>query len=413
MKSTVILAILTVCASAQGPLTPLGPPGLEMKSLQEIWDKAGGLETRIVQTRARISSAAAENRLLAGLVSLPAVNRPWLITTVDTIGDVGESSSVAIGPDGYPAISCVSQNPFTLKFARFNGSNWLTETLDTAPNNGIYYTSLAFGPDGHPAISYYHPELQQLRFTRFDGTSWNITVVDSNGGNGFGSSLVFGPDGQPAISYGYYGSHPSGGLRFARFDGAAWNITDVDSSAGFVKATSLAIGPDGNPAVAYRDELTKDLKFVRHNGSAWQPPTIVDTVVDAGYSISLAFGPTGHPAIAYDSSSHARLSFAAFDGANWNVQSLEFAKIDGVSLAYGPDGQAAIAYGAGPISFSNDLKYARFNGSTWIYENIQVGGFSGSISLVFGADGQPMISYYDDTNGDLKFARRGIFKPKP
>ena len=34
-------------------------------------------------------------------------------------------------------------------------------------------------------------------------------------------------------------------------------------------------------------------------------------------------------------------------------------------------------------------------------------------SLAFGPDGQPAISYYDDTNTDLKFARKGIFKPAP
>jgi len=34
-------------------------------------------------------------------------------------------------------------------------------------------------------------------------------------------------------------------------------------------------------------------------------------------------------------------------------------------------------------------------------------------SLAFGPDGQPAISYFDDSNGDLKFARMGIFTPRP
>ena len=32
---------------------------------------------------------------------------------------------------------------------------------------------------------------------------------------------------------------------------------------------------------------------------------------------------------------------------------------------------------------------------------------------VVGPDGQPAISYYDDSNLDLKFARMGIFTPGP
>lgn len=36
-----------------------------------------------------------------------------------------------------------------------------------------------------------------------------------------------------------------------------------------------------------------------------------------------------------------------------------------------------------------------------------------STSLAFGPDGQPAISYYDDANDDLKFARMGLYSPTP
>jgi hypothetical protein len=41
------------------------------------------------------------------------------------------------------------------------------------------------------------------------------------------------------------------------------------------------------------------------------------------------------------------------------------------------------------------------------------GSVGGHTSLAFGPDGQPAISYYDASNGDLKFARMGIFTPRP
>ena len=34
-------------------------------------------------------------------------------------------------------------------------------------------------------------------------------------------------------------------------------------------------------------------------------------------------------------------------------------------------------------------------------------------SLAFGPDGQPPISYRDPANGDVKFARKGIFRSSP
>ena len=41
------------------------------------------------------------------------------------------------------------------------------------------------------------------------------------------------------------------------------------------------------------------------------------------------------------------------------------------------------------------------------------GGVGESASLAFSPDGQPTISYHDYGNGDLKFARKGVFQPAP
>ena len=41
------------------------------------------------------------------------------------------------------------------------------------------------------------------------------------------------------------------------------------------------------------------------------------------------------------------------------------------------------------------------------------GDFSNLTSLAYGPDGQPAISYWDNTNGDLKFARMGVFTQAP
>ena len=81
------------------------------------------------------------------------------------------------------------------------------------------------------------------------------------------------------------------------------------------------------------------------------------------------------------------------------------------SLAFGPDGQPAIAH----YDQSNqDLRFTRYNGSSWTSGTVDAAGSVGSAcALSFGPDGQPAISYYDNTNEDLKFARKGVFKPAP
>ena len=50
----------------------------------------------------------------------------------------------------------------------------------------------------------------------------------------------------------------------------------------------------------------------------------------------------------------------------------------------------------------------------WNIKTVDSLGSVGSFtSLAFGPDGLPAISYYDNTNFDLKFARMGVFTPAP
>jgi hypothetical protein len=65
-------------------------------------------------------------------------------------------------------------------------------------------------------------------------------------------------------------------------------------------------------------------------------------------------------------------------------------------------------------STHEDLKFARFNGSSWALTTVDSLGCIGqNNSLAFGPDGQPVISYLDYTNYDLKIARKGVFTPAP
>lgn len=86
----------------------------------------------------------------------------------------------------------------------------------------------------------------------------------------------------------------------------------------------------------------------------------------------------------------------------WNLRSVDSVGAD-TSLAFGLDGQPAISY---YDNTNQDLKIARFNGSIWSVSTVDSAGAVGLYnSLAFGPDGQPAISYYDNTNQDLKIAR--------
>ena len=81
------------------------------------------------------------------------------ITVVDNAeNEVGEYTSIAIGTDGYPVISYTDRTAWALKVAKCHdlacsGGNETITVVDDPPGS-VSFTSIAIGPDGFPAVAY-------------------------------------------------------------------------------------------------------------------------------------------------------------------------------------------------------------------------------------------------------------------
>ena len=345
-------------------------------------------------SRPQIWNDATVNDRIGYLLERPSNEEPRWETSVvregvSLSGPFSPRISLTYGLDDQPRIAYHNNQGNNLEFARYSGTKWDFELVDS---NGGFYIHSSQNPAGNPVISY------GGNFARFNGTEWTVEQIDSS--NRGPSSISYGPDGFPIVAY---MDQPSW-LAVARFDGAQWTteLVDTDGDVGF--NNSITHAPDGYPAISYleyRGEAAgSNLRFAKYNGQSWDV-TVVDSQDDTGFFTSLAYGPDGQPSIAYHESRFNSLKFARFDGQSWTTEIIDSEGEAGrtPSLLYDLNGLPVISYRG-----NGDLKLARFDGNFWTIETLDRGNILDYTPIAQNSRGDLAIAYSDDKEPALKIA---------
>lgn len=342
----------------------------------------------------------------------------WVSQQVDTNHNVGLLTSLALDSiSRFPCISYYDQTHYCLKYASWEGSYWNTQVVDVGFVGT--HSSLAFDSEGGPRISYtsFDPGagvVNGVKYTYWTGAGWHTEFVQAGSNVGEYTSLAIDYMGLPHISYYDRGN---GALKYAAWNGSQWNIQTVDTGdVGLY--SSLKVDRNGNPRIAYHDETNGTLMYAAYDGTAWQR-TVIDASAHVGAHPSLALTSMGDPIISYFDSTNTDLKLALFLNGTWYAGVVDATPITGFgnSLALDPETNfPRIAYASGNPATDTDLRFAWWNGEAWQFDTVDSAGIVGEFpSLVVDPyTGEPMVSYYDRTNGDLKFApAAGFLMPEP
>jgi hypothetical protein len=409
-------ALLCPALRAQGTLTPPGAPAPTQKSLQEIYDRVVALEARNQQL---------ENVLL-GLAQAQGT-LPWSFSTVASPSP--GRSSIATTPAGRPAVVYPALGG-GLVYAEFNGTTWVTSTVDSATGAGRFSVHLRFTPGGQPAVAYATGTVTgitpliyagDVRYAVLTGTvtsgTWSVQTIETIPSTTFGNfelSLAFQSNGRPALSY--Y-NLATDALRYAQFNGSVWQFGTVIASGDQGNENSLAFQPDGRPAVAYRGldfGSTGALRYAVFNGLSWD-----DVVLDdggnggsdsVGSSPRLLFAPDGTGLVVHGDLNNNQLRLSRLSIAIPPAvapASVTTAAIPGTAgatragFALNGAGQPAVAH-----TDAAALRYSAFDGSSWRSSVVESTSFFCD-QLAF-VGGQPAVLYFDG-GGLLRYAVRTPF----
>jgi hypothetical protein len=242
-------------------------------------------------------------------------------------------------------------------------------------------------------------------------------TIDSTGVVGLFTSIAIGIDGNPVISY-WEGTNTS--LKVAACNNPTCTTstnTTIDSAGVVGTDSSITIGTNGNPIISYWDDTNGDLKVAAclNPTCTTSTNTTIDSAGLVGQYTSIAIGINGNPIISYFDNTNGALKIATCNNptctTSTTTTTIDSAGNVGLStsITIGTNGNPIISY----YDITNGVlkvaacKNPTCTGATELERSTNTtidsgGAVGGYTSIAIGTNGNPIISYYDQDNSALK-----------
>jgi len=345
-----------------------------------------------------------------------SLSSTWITTDFGTAWTA--YSSIAIDSNGAIHIAYPGGSGSTARLEYMTNASgaWVTTHIDQGTNISINNTSLVLDGNDIPHISYTYFDYnlpsnrwQILKYASKDITTgaWQVEVIENRWNAQAGGFAVSG--GKVYISY-YDQNAGCNTLRLARKD-TVWETLAIDATCGVGYSSSMIIDPSGSAHISYLSSL--NVKYSTGLVTA-ATPTFASTVVDsiASWSFqntSISLDSSGNPSIGYVEQLGTglyRLKYAYFNGSVWSKEI-----VDNSEASIGMYGCSHKVINNTPyIAYSDDtnrdLKIARRIGNQWKYSVVDMNGDVGERpSLTYDQSGSMYIVYRVSNDSVLRLAR--------
>lgn len=273
--------------------------------------------------------------------------------------------------------------------------NWTYENVEGSYDMGRY-PSLAMDTAGNPHIGYYDYTNSDIRYIHWTGNAWIRETVRTYVYSRFTSLALDGTT--PHMLFGKQQ------LIYSYRSDAGWQteIIGTGSEAGFYSG-SLALDAAGDPHISYYDYEAGAFKYARRTPTGW----VQEIINERPYAISstsITIDPSGNPHIAISAGDQV-INYAFHTGTGWNLENVETESPQGVSIRLDNNGQPLISYYE---YWQDEVKLARKMSGVWQIESVDAAATTSNsqTSLAISTNNIPYISYYDDNFKKIKVADR-------
>lgn len=381
----------------------------------------GGHSTSYFQ--ARVTGTCPDGQAIQSInadgsvVCVPTLNKPiYNITAIDSVGNVGDHNAITIGSDGLGIISYMDLDTVSLKVAHCENiacTEATVSTIDTVGDVG-YSTAITIGRDGLAIISYYDNYHQTLKVAHCDNlacTSANVeSIADVGGSTNQGTSITVDKFGVGLISY-YDAVNQD--LRLARCGNEVCSVSLtylIESTNNVGNYSSIMRSTGDYALIAHTDLTNYDLhvSYISLLNYTTKGTTIVDSTNNTGVNPSMTRGPDGYQLISYSD-----LTSEVTKVAHCTNETCTDSTVENLISFWG-DPFISLGSDRLPVISLADPEYNRVivikcynndctEGGSWQTVGIGLGEPITS-SITIGMDGYPLISYYDQTHGNLVVA---------